>query len=128
MKTNIENVAVKYLQNFILEHIKKRMPIESIIEHLNLRCDNMFKSLEKRQDDLDLFSKLFLGFENANSERIDKRIRYMFFYITKSKEQIDNLNWILKNKDNFDLNDQSFYKLCLFKDKISKKNAISLPF
>jgi hypothetical protein len=129
MEANVKNVAKKYVRNSISEHLKKDLSPDSIIDDLNLRCNNMIKSLEKRQDDLDVFSNLFLGLENPDSERVEKRIRYMFFYISNAKEQIKNLKWLIKNKEKFNhLNNYKLYKLSLLKEKLSKENSIWLPF
>lgn len=129
METNVKNVAKKYVRNSISEHLKKDLSPDSIIEDLNLRCNNMIKSLEKRQDDLDMFSNLILGLENPDSDRVDKRIRYMFFYISNAKEQIKNLKWLIENKEKFNhLNNYKLYKLSLLKEKLSKENSIWLPF
>ncbi len=129
MEANVKNVAKKYVRNSISEHLKKDLSPDSIIDDLNLRCNNMIKSIEKRENDLDVFSNLFLGLENPDSERVEKRIRYMFFYISNAKEQIKNLKWLIENKEKFNhLNNYKLYKLSLLKEKLSKENSIWLPF
>jgi hypothetical protein len=129
METNVKNVAKKYVRNSISEHLKKDLSPDSIIEDLNLRCNNMIKSIEKRDDDLNMFSNLFLGLESPDSKRIEKRIKYMFFYISNAKKQIENLKWIIKNKEKFKhLDNYKLYKLSLLKEKLSKENSIWLPF
>jgi hypothetical protein len=129
MEANIENVAKKYIRNSVSDYLRKDLCPNSIIKDLNTRCDNMIKSIEKKDNDLDIFSNLFLGLENPNSERVNKRIRYMFFYIINAKIEISNLKWIIKNKKKFNhLDNYKLYKLSLLKESLSRKNAIFLPF
>jgi hypothetical protein len=129
IETNIENVAKKYLRNCILDSIRKDICIKSIINDLNKRCDNMYRSLKNKEEDLNTFSNLVIGLENPNSVRVDKRIKYMFFFIMNVKIEIKNLNWILKNKYKFyTLDNKKMYNLSLFRDKISIKNSEYLPF
>jgi hypothetical protein len=129
MKTNIGNIAKKYVKNTISDYLKKDISPDSIINNLNIRCDNMIKSIEKNDNDLSMFSKLFLGLENPDDEKIDKRIRYMFSYLNNTKKQIKNLKWVINNKDKFNhLNNYKLYKLSLFRESLSKKSSIWLPF
>jgi hypothetical protein len=121
MENNIEKTTKKFITNNILENLKKETPFNLIIEELNKRCDNMLKSICKNKDDLDIFSNLFLGLENPNNESINNRIKYMFFYITNVKKQIENIEWLIKNQEKFNIyKNDKLYKLCLFKEKISK--------
>jgi hypothetical protein len=129
MKTNIGNIAKKYVKNTISDYLKKDISPDSIINNLNIRCDNMIKSIEKNDNDLSMFSKLFLGLENPDDEKIDKRIRYMFSYLNNTKKQIKNLKWVINNKDKFNhLNNYKLYKLSLFRENLSKENSFLLPF
>jgi hypothetical protein len=129
MKTNIGNIAKKYVKNTISDYLKKDISPDSIINNLNIRCDNMIKSIEKNDNDLSMFSKLFLGLENPDDEKIDKRIRYMFSYLNNTKKQIKNLKWVINNKDKFNhLNNYKLYKLSLFRESLSKENSFLLPF
>jgi len=128
MDTNIKNVTRKYIQNSISDYIRNEIDINCICKELNTRCNNMIKSIEKKDEDLSIFSNIFLGFLSPDSEKVDKRIKYMYNYITYAKKQIDNLKWIEKNKSKFNLTNEKLYKLSLFKEKLSKENAIYLPF
>lgn len=125
----MENIAKKYLENSISDYLRKDISFESIIGELKIRCDNMIKSIEKRESDLNIFSNLFLGLENPNSDRVEKRIKYMYFYITNAQYQINNIKWIITNKTKFkEYNDLKLYKLSLLRNKLSEKNSIWLPF
>ena len=122
MEVNMENITKKYLENSICDYIRKDMSFDSIVGELNLRCDNMIKSIEKRESDLNVFSNLFLGLENPNSDRVEKRIKYMYFYITNTQDQINNIKWIITNKTKFkEFNNLKLYKLSLLKNKLSEK-------
>lgn len=125
---DIENIVKKCLKNIVTELLKKEGSFESAIASLELRCDNMFKSIEKNEEDLSLFSRVHLGIIDINSDKIDKRMKYMLFYIKVSKEHIESLKWLLKNKNKFNFDKVKLYNLSLLKEKLSKKNSIFLPF
>ena len=130
MEVNMENITKKYLENSISDYLRKDMSFDSIIGELKLRCDNMLKSIEKRESDLNVFSNLFLGLENPNSDKVEKRIKYMYFYITNAQDQINNIKWVITNKTKFkEFNNLKLYNLSLLRNKLSeKKNSIWLPF
>ena len=48
------------------------------------------------------------------------RIRYLVFYVNESNKCINELNWMIANKNRFpNLNNYKLFKLLLLKDKLS---------
>lgn len=123
----MKKIVKKYLNNTINDYLKKDLSVYSIINELNKRSDNMIKTIEKNENDLAIISNLFLGLEDPDSNNIEKRIKYMFYFIKYCSTEINNLKWILTAKNKEKLNHMSYivlYKLSNLRYKLSKENSI----
>lgn len=131
MENNIETTVKKFVRNNIFGYLKKDISLFSIITELELKCENINKSIRLKESDLDLFSNICLGLVDINSDSVNNRMRYMFLYIINTKKQITNIRWIIINKQKFDfLSNYKMYNLALLREKLSKENStnLNLPF
>lgn len=92
--------------------------IDDIKSHLNLRSSNFLKVLLK-DETINIDEIMATDWENFTSSRI----KYGVFYIKNCNKRIDDLDWIVMNKDKFpNKNESQIFGLLKLKDKLSQQS------
>jgi hypothetical protein len=111
---------IRIIDQSSIKRIKDdNIDISDLIKDLKTRSNNIFKVLtnEKLNADPKILSIRESDIENMN---LSKRVIYAYYYINQAAKRINDLKWILLNKDKFDrYSDIQLYNLIIFKDKLS---------
>ncbi len=108
----------------ITQSFTEGIAISVIQSELNTKVQNFTKTFEK-DPSVNLEDLLKLNFDELGPART----RYGVTYIKHCKKRIEDLMWLSNNKPKFrHFSNSQIFKLIQLGDKLSKENAISLPF
>ena len=100
----------------IIQSFKGGKNIIDIKDQLKTRCGNFMKVLLK-DETINIDEVMITEWEKLSSSRI----KYGVFYIKNCNKRIDDLDWVLTNKDRFTgRNEEQIFGLIKLKDKLSK--------
>ena len=105
-----------HIDDKILENLSTGVPFDKVISEIEARCET-FKAR-------DSYLPIPIGELLHNWKYIESRSRYISFYVAHSAKRIEDLNWLVANKERFpDLNNSKLFRLIKFKEEllISKK-------
>lgn len=99
--------------------------IQYIREELGQKMNKFVNSIKDADKKADILELLMMDPENITPTRT----RYQVLYIKHCGQRIKDLDWLLKNRDKFPrLSRSQVFKLVKLKEKLSKENAILMPF
>jgi predicted acetyltransferase len=120
----------------VVENIIDRMITKSLTDHSNIletiydlknRSNNLFKTLERDNIDIDSFLPTIISENEGEIERlnISKKTVYILYYVDHTSKRIEDLKWMIEKSDKFKkYNNIQLFNLLKFKNKISKENSI----
>ena len=108
----------------IIESFSKGFAVSVIQSELNIKIQNFTKTL-KKDSSIDIEHLINLDFNELGPART----RYGITYLKHCRKRLIDLNWLSSNKSKFrHLSNSQVFKLIQLKDKLSKENAIEMPF
>ena len=100
----------------IVQSFKDGSEINDIKTQLNVRSSNFLRVLLK-DETINIGEIMSTDWENITSSRI----KYGVYYIKNCNKRIEDLDWILSNKDRFpNKNETQIFGLLKLKDKLSR--------
>lgn len=103
------------IDSLITKSIKNDYTLSEISLELRNRCNNIFKIIINDYKSIDDFLK---------SDVSNKELKYKYIqeYIRCCDKRSNDLDWLMKNKDNFKgLKDENLFRLIKLKEKLRKK-------
>jgi hypothetical protein len=96
----------------ILDCITRGNNLSEVVLYLKSNCDKFMKR--------DMFVNISKKYILTNWDLIEIRKRYTTYYVIHSTKRKNDIEWVLKNKENFEKNitDTKLFKLILLKDKL----------
>lgn len=108
----------------IIKSFSEGIALSIIQKELGVKVKNFTTTFEK-DPSVNLSELMKLDFNELGPTRT----RYGVTYLKHCKKRIEDLNWIVENKSKFrHLSNSQVFRLLQLRDKLSKENAISLPF
>jgi hypothetical protein len=102
------------IDKLIIKSIKNDYDLNDISNELKNRCKNIFKIIENDYKSINEFLECDVKDKEA-------KVKYIQDYIYCCTRRYNDLDWIIKNKNNFKyLTDIKMFNLIKFKDKLKK--------
>lgn len=122
MKTeSVFNMIDKKIIEHLVEGHAIRFIQQDLTDKMNRFCDNI-RQADSKADVVKLLS--------METETIyPSKTKYQVMYIKVCAQRVKDLDWLIKNKHKFPGRSNSqVFKLIKLKEKLSKENAVLLPF
>lgn len=108
------------IDGLILKHLyqnkSKDDDLESLTKDLDYRYKTIFKAAEKDYKTID-------NLLSTNIDDIKFNLKYVFYYVYHCKQRIEDLNWMIRNKEKFNYTYIKMFKLIKLKDKLKKNET-----
>lgn len=96
---------------------------EEIISEISLRANALYRSLERNEEEANIFSRILLGLDKVD-EKTPTKVKYVYKYVIFAEKRIEDLKWIISNQNKFvNYSKLNLFKLILFREKIGIENS-----
>ncbi len=124
----IEMIDKRIIENFVNGYSP-----EFIITDIQSKTDKMSDFITNQGIDLEKFIDMDFDVLTDDDFSKDKlpmtRTKYTVYYVKQSRKRIKDINWIIENCKRFPhLSKSQVFRLIKLREKLSRENAIELPF
>lgn len=121
---NKERIAEMIDRN-ILNSLTEGHAIQYIKDELDQKMNKFVGNIKDSDKNVDVLKLLFMEPENITPTKT----RYQIMYIKHCGKRIKDLDWVFDNKIKYPkLSRSQVFNLIKLKEKLSKENAILMPF